>query len=75
MASITVYPKLLKMGIVDRTLSQQFKQFGQQTWNKADSVWNCKDENEEPTDLEWLIVVSSMCQPSLQQQPEMREML
>ena len=27
MASITVYPKLLKMGIVDKTLSQQFKQF------------------------------------------------
>ena len=27
MASLTVYPKLLKMGIVDKTLSQQFKQF------------------------------------------------
>ena len=27
MASITVYPKLLKMGIVDKTLSHQFKQF------------------------------------------------
>ena len=32
MASITVYPKLLKMGIVDKTLSQQFKQFNKQSW-------------------------------------------
>ena len=74
MASITVYPKLLKMGTVDKTLSQQFKQFNK-TWNKADFLRNCKDENEEPADLECLIVVLSTCQPSLHQQPEMREML
>ena len=74
MASITVYPKLLKMGIVDKTLSQQI-QAVQQTWNKADFLRNCKDENEDPADLECLIVVLSTCQPSLHQQPEMREML
>ena len=74
MASITVYPKLLKMGIVDKN-SQPTIQAVQQTWNKADFLRNCKDENEEPADLGCLIVVSGTCQPSLHQQPGMREIL
>ena len=75
MVSITVYPKLLKMGIVDRTLMQPTIQAVQQTWNEADFLRNCKDENEEPADLGCLIVVSGTCQPSLHQQPGMREIL
>ena len=47
----------------------------QQTWNKADSLWNCKDQVEEPEDLEYHIAVSSPCQPSLNQHPELCEML
>lgn len=55
--------------------SQPTIQAVQQTWNKADFLRNCKDENVEPPDLECLIVVLSTCQPSLHQQPEMREIL
>ena len=58
-----------------RQNSQPTIQAVQQNWNKADFLRNCKDENEEPADLECLIVVLSTCQPSLHQQPEMREML
>ena len=47
----------------------------QQTWNKADSLWNCKDQVEEPEDLEYHIAVSSPCQPGLNQHPELCEML
>lgn len=47
----------------------------QQTWNKADSLWNCKDQIEEPEDLECHIAVSSKCQPDLNQHPELCEML
>ena len=38
----------------------------QQTWNKADSLWNRKDQVEEPEDLEYHIAVSSPCQPGLE---------
>ena len=58
-----------------RQNSQPTIQAVQQNWNKADFLRNCKDENEEPADLGCLIVVSGTCQPSLHQQPEMREML
>ena len=47
----------------------------QQTWNKADSVWYCRDESEEPADLECHIAVSSPSEPGLHQQPELLEML
>lgn len=47
----------------------------QQTWNKADSVWFCIDENEEPADLECHIAVSSPSEPGLHQQPELLETL
>ena len=47
----------------------------QQTWNKADSVWYCRDESEEPTDLECHIAVSSPSVPGRHQQPELLEML
>ena len=58
-----------------RQNSQPTIQAVQQTWNKADFLRNCKDENEEPADLGCLIVVSGTCQPSLHQQPEMCEIL
>ena len=47
----------------------------QQTWNKADLLWNCKDQIEEPEDLECHIAVSSPCEPGLNQHPELCEML
>ena len=47
----------------------------QQTWNKADSLWNRKDQVEEPEDLEYHIAVSSPYQPGLNQHPELCEML
>ena len=58
-----------------RQNSQPTIQAVQQTWNEADFLRNCKDENEEPADLGCLIVVSGTCQPSLHQQPEMCEIL
>lgn len=47
----------------------------QQTWNKADLLQNCKDQIEEPEDLECHIAVSSPCQPGLNQHTELCEML
>ena len=47
----------------------------QQTWNKADSVWYCIDQSEEPAGLECHIAVSSPSEPGLHQQPELLETL